>query len=103
MYTEEIILKLANFFVLFSETPLTVACSIKGGRCREMVLALVGGGAHLDFRNKKGMTALHKAVLAKNMMAVKVRMKEGTEKLKSSVIYVSPEITDIIANYFTLN
>ncbi|XP_063403689.1 SH3 and multiple ankyrin repeat domains protein 1-like isoform X5 [Mytilus trossulus] len=59
------------------ETPLTMACSIKGGKCREIVLTLVGGGGHLDFRNKKGMTALHKAVLVKNPTAVKVLLDLG--------------------------
>ncbi|XP_076077146.1 uncharacterized protein LOC143047778 isoform X2 [Mytilus galloprovincialis] len=59
------------------ETPLTIACSIKGGKCREIVLTLVGGGGHLDFRNKKGMTALHKAVLVKNPTAVKVLLDLG--------------------------
>lgn len=60
------------YIYLFLETPLTIACSVKGGKCREIVLTLVGGGGHLDFRNKKGMTALHKAVLVKNPTAVKV-------------------------------
>ncbi|XP_052102978.1 SH3 and multiple ankyrin repeat domains protein 2-like isoform X2 [Mytilus californianus] len=59
------------------ETPLTIACLIKGGKCREIVLTLVGGGGHLDYRNKKGMTALHKAVLVKNPTAVKVLLDLG--------------------------
>ena len=60
------------FFFIFTETPLTIVCTIKGHKCKEMVLTLVGGGAHIDFRNKKGMTALHKAVLVKNPTSVKV-------------------------------
>jgi ankyrin repeat protein len=37
-----------------------------------MIIGLAGGGAHLDFRNKKGMTALHVAVIAGNTEAIKV-------------------------------
>lgn len=42
-------------------------------KCRELIISLAGGGAHLDFRNKKGMTALHVAVVAGNLEAIKVR------------------------------
>lgn len=41
-------------------------------KCRELIISLAGGGAHLDFRNKKGMTALHVAVVAGNLEAIKV-------------------------------
>lgn len=52
-----------------------------------MVLTLVGGGAHLDFRNKKGMTALHKAVLVKNPSAVKVVYYKSYKKNKKSTLF----------------
>lgn len=41
-------------------------------KCRELIISLAGGGAHLDFRNKKGMTPLHVAVVAGNTEAIKV-------------------------------
>lgn len=35
-------------------------------------MTLKSGGAHLDFRSRDGMTALHKAARAKNQIALKV-------------------------------
>uniref|UniRef100_A0A3P8PNQ3 SH3 and multiple ankyrin repeat domains 1 n=1 Tax=Astatotilapia calliptera TaxID=8154 RepID=A0A3P8PNQ3_ASTCA len=46
------------------ETPLTVA--MQSGLSVEGIRVLVQGGAHLDFRSRDGMTALHKAVRAHN-------------------------------------
>jgi len=37
-------------------------------------MSLAGGGAHLDYRTSKGMTPIHKAVLAGNTEAVKVEV-----------------------------
>lgn len=37
-----------------------------------MIKALRNGGAHLDFRAKDGMTALHKAARTRNLLALKV-------------------------------
>lgn len=46
---------------VFSETPLSLAvqCEPGGG---EAIRVLVEGGAHIDFRAKDGLTAVHKAV-----------------------------------------
>lgn len=46
---------------MFSETPLSLAvqCEPGGG---EAIRVLVEGGAHIDFRAKDGLTAVHKAV-----------------------------------------
>lgn len=41
-------------------------------KSKELILSLTGGGAHLDFRTRHGMTPLHKAVLVGNIDAVKV-------------------------------
>lgn len=38
----------------------------------EIIVTLKNGGAHLDFRSRDGMTALHKAARAKNQIALKV-------------------------------
>ncbi|XP_028331473.1 SH3 and multiple ankyrin repeat domains protein 1-like isoform X2 [Gouania willdenowi] len=46
------------------ETPLSVA--MQSGLSLEGVRLLVQGGAHLDFRSRDGMTAVHKAVRAHN-------------------------------------
>lgn len=53
-----------------SETPLTLAAQLADPV--EVIKALKNGGAHLDFRAKDGMTALHKAVRASNPVALKV-------------------------------
>ena len=55
-----------------AETPLCLAVSLCKPKCRELIISLAGGGAHLDFRNKKGQTALHVAVVAGNTEALKV-------------------------------
>jgi len=52
--------------------PLSVAVGLGKDRCREMVIALFSGGAHLDFRTRQGQTAMHKAVLNGSQLAVKV-------------------------------
>ena len=38
-----------------------------------MMITLVGGGAFLDFRNKRGQTPLHMAAFNENKEAVRVR------------------------------
>lgn len=54
-----------------SETPLTLAAQLDDST--EIIKTLRNGGAHLDFRAKDGMTALHKAARARNQVALKVR------------------------------
>lgn len=53
-----------------TETPLTLAAHLDN--MVEIITALKLGGAHLDFRSRDGMTALHKAVQSKNQIALKV-------------------------------
>ena len=52
------------------ETPLTLAAQLDDPA--EMIKALRNGGAHLDFRAKDGMTALHKVARTRNLLALKV-------------------------------
>jgi len=52
------------------ETPLTLAAQLDDPE--EIIKALRNGGAHLDFRAKDGMTALHKAARTRNLLALKV-------------------------------
>ncbi|KAM4749599.1 SH3 and multiple ankyrin repeat domains protein 3 isoform 3-T3 [Rhinophrynus dorsalis] len=47
-----------------AECPLTLAAQLEGGA--ELVKILRSGGAHLDFRTREGLTALHKAVRYRN-------------------------------------
>ncbi|XP_068628040.1 SH3 and multiple ankyrin repeat domains protein 3 [Battus philenor] len=57
------------------ETPLTVAAGLK---CPGKVLiALVNGGALLDYRTKDGSTAMHRAVEKNSLEAVKTLLELG--------------------------
>ena len=53
------------------ETPLTLSATLKSPN--KMIIALVNGGALVDFRTKDGRTALHRAVERNNLEALKVR------------------------------
>lgn len=55
-------------FFIVSETPLTLACSLADPS--KMLLALIEGGALLDFRDLSGSTPLHRAVESNNIEAV---------------------------------
>ncbi|XP_067413625.1 SH3 and multiple ankyrin repeat domains protein 2 [Emydura macquarii macquarii] len=57
------------------ETPLTLAT--QHDNSVEVIKALKNGGAHLDFRAKDGMTALHKAARAKNQVTLKTLLELG--------------------------
>ncbi|NXP81000.1 SHAN2 protein, partial [Ramphastos sulfuratus] len=57
------------------ETPLTLAVQLDN--TVEVIKALKNGGAHLDFRAKDGMTALHKAARAKNPATLKTLLELG--------------------------
>uniref|UniRef100_A0AAZ3PDU3 SH3 and multiple ankyrin repeat domains protein 3 n=1 Tax=Oncorhynchus tshawytscha TaxID=74940 RepID=A0AAZ3PDU3_ONCTS len=50
------------------ECPLTMASQLEG--CADLIKVLKSGGAHLDFRTRDGITALHKAVRTKNHTAL---------------------------------
>ncbi|NXY39282.1 SHAN3 protein, partial [Pomatorhinus ruficollis] len=54
------------------ESPLTAAAQLEPST--DMIKALRNGGAHLDFRTREGMTALHKAVRCRNHAALLVTM-----------------------------
>ena len=41
---------------------------------RDMIITLVSGGYHIDFRNKHGYTGIHRAAQKNNYEAVKVQM-----------------------------
>ncbi|XP_022539570.2 SH3 and multiple ankyrin repeat domains protein 2b [Astyanax mexicanus] len=57
------------------ETPLTLAAHLDN--VVEIITVLKNRGAHLDFRSRDGMTPLHKAVRAKNQIALKAMLELG--------------------------
>ncbi|XP_031755597.1 SH3 and multiple ankyrin repeat domains protein 2 isoform X6 [Xenopus tropicalis] len=57
------------------ENPLTLSAQMDNAV--EMIKALRNGGAHLDFRAKDGMTALHKAARAKNQSTLMTLLELG--------------------------
>ncbi|KAL2093658.1 hypothetical protein ACEWY4_010970 [Coilia grayii] len=57
------------------KTPLTIAAHLDN--MVEIITTLKHGGAHLDFRARDGMTALHKAVQSKNQIALKILLELG--------------------------
>ncbi|KAG8196805.1 hypothetical protein JTE90_027522 [Oedothorax gibbosus] len=58
------------------ESPLTLATSLK--HPAKVIMALVNGGAHLDFRTKDGATVLHKAVEKNNLEALRTLLDLGS-------------------------
>lgn len=62
------------------ETPLSLvaASSVQNGATlQQIIVAIVNGGALLDFRNKDGRTALHVAVQKSNFVALKTLLDLG--------------------------
>ncbi|CAH1128889.1 unnamed protein product [Ceutorhynchus assimilis] len=57
------------------ETPLTIATGIK--KPAKTLMALVNGGAILDYRTKDGSTALHRAVEHKSLDSLKTLLELG--------------------------
>ncbi|XP_035663304.1 SH3 and multiple ankyrin repeat domains protein 3-like isoform X3 [Branchiostoma floridae] len=58
------------------ETPLTTAAMLEGST--DMIVTLVEGGAHKDFRAKDGMTPLHRAARKGNYKALKSLLELGS-------------------------
>ncbi|KAM4901966.1 LOW QUALITY PROTEIN: SH3 and multiple ankyrin repeat domains protein 3 [Sylvia borin] len=57
------------------ECPLTAAAQLEPSA--DIIKALRNGGAHLDFRTREGMTALHKAVRCRNHAALMTLLDLG--------------------------
>lgn len=55
---------------MFPESPLTLGAQLD--TCAELIKVLRSGGAHLDFRTRDGLTAMHKAVQTHNHVALTV-------------------------------
>merc|ERR1719336_3605738 len=58
------------------ETPLSLISGIRS-RPSRMVMALVNGGAILDFRTRDGSTAMHRAVSTNNLETVRTMLELG--------------------------
>lgn len=58
-----------------AETPLSMVALMK--KPSKLLIALVNGGALLDYRTKDGSTAMHRAVESKNVEAVKTMLDLG--------------------------
>ena len=56
-----------------AETPLTLAAAKQ--EPRSLMMALVSGGAYLDFRNRHGLTPMHVAAHHSNRDAIRVSQK----------------------------
>ncbi|XP_062510285.1 SH3 and multiple ankyrin repeat domains protein 2-like isoform X2 [Corticium candelabrum] len=59
------------------KTPLIAAVSLSGNSCKDTIMGLVNSGAHMDFRDKEGQTALHHAIRHNNQLALKVMLDLG--------------------------
>lgn len=60
---------------MISETPLTIATGVK--RPAKVLIALVNGGALLDYRTKDGSTAMHRSIEHKSLEAMKTLLELG--------------------------
>ncbi|VDL90968.1 unnamed protein product [Schistocephalus solidus] len=57
------------------ETPLTLAVQLP--KPKELIMALVAGGAHLDYRASDNRTPIHRAAMCGNFIAIKVLLDLG--------------------------
>ncbi|KAE9550115.1 hypothetical protein FO519_006675 [Halicephalobus sp. NKZ332] len=77
-----------NFHDPQGETPLTLASGIPNNR--NVLIALVGGGAHLDFRNSEGQTGMHKAAFLSIAENVKTLLELGASPNYRDPIGLTP-------------
>ncbi|VDM56367.1 unnamed protein product [Angiostrongylus costaricensis] len=78
----------ANFHDAQGETPLTLAAGIPSNRA--VLVALVGGGAHIDFRNSEGQTAMHKAAFLSSYDNVETLLELGASPNYRDPIGLTP-------------
>lgn len=73
------------FLFSFLESPLTFAAHLDNAV--DLIKVLKNGGAHLDFRAKDGMTALHKAARSKNQITLTVKGQHNTHPALFSSVH----------------
>ena len=92
------------------DTPLSIAASLSISNSttqQQIIVAIVNGGALLDFRTKDGRTALHVAVQKSNFIALKTLLDlgaspnypdtNGLTPLYYSVIHkANPKLTQLL-------
>ncbi|UMM18067.1 hypothetical protein L5515_014307 [Caenorhabditis briggsae] len=78
----------ANFHDSQGETPLTLAAGIPSNRA--VIVSLIGGGAHIDFRNSEGQTAMHKAAFLSSFENVKTLIELGASPNYRDPIGLTP-------------
>ncbi|CAA88324.1 Protein shank [Caenorhabditis elegans] len=78
----------ANFHDAQGETPLTLAAGIPNNRA--VIVSLIGGGAHVDFRNSEGQTAMHKAAFLSSFENVKTLIELGASPNYRDPIGLTP-------------
>lgn len=72
------------------ESPLTLSCTLSPEKCRSMIITLVSGGAHMDFRNRHGFTPIHKSALTSNSEAIKTLLDLGASPNYKDLRYLTP-------------
>lgn len=75
-------------FFNFLETPLTLATTLK--KPSNVIIALVNGGALLDYRTKEGLTGMHRAVERNNLDAVKTLLELGASPNYKDIRALTP-------------
>ncbi|CAF0970670.1 unnamed protein product [Adineta ricciae] len=84
-----------NFHISDDETPLSIAC-VDLLEPRSMILTLVNGGAHLDFRIRNGgLTSLHKSAISNRKEAIITLLELGA----SPNVYDEKNLTPL---YYTI-
>ena len=72
-----------------AETPLTLAAT-ELRQPQSMLIALVEGGAHLDYRNKHGLTPMHKAAITGRREPIQVSHLIVKVKVKMHTLDIAP-------------
>ncbi|VDP20213.1 unnamed protein product [Soboliphyme baturini] len=77
----------------FGETPLTIAASMCDNR--DVLMSLANAGAHLDFRNLTGQTALHKAAVLASSNNVRTLLELRSSPYYKDRVGLTPLSSDI--------
>ncbi|GAB1605298.1 protein shank-like isoform X1 [Argonauta hians] len=72
------------------ESPLTLACTLGPNKCRTMIITLVSGGGHMDFRNRHGFTPMHKGAICSNRESIKTLLDLGASPNYKDLRYLTP-------------
>ncbi|CAH8609345.1 unnamed protein product [Heterobilharzia americana] len=82
------------------ETPLTLAVQLE--KPYEMIMALVAGGAHLDYRASDSMTPIHRASVKGNYEAIKVLLDLGQSPNTRDKLDLTPLYYAVLNNTISL-